>query len=262
MGDLRQGHTDYCAPLDRVVVCRVLPAPLFIWTLGGGGGKSPVEIPASFRVSQSCGKTIKNPTPKSPSMLCLSNLVLYSTETGLFALYGFGGILRQRSARLGYYENRGFRDYRHYWRDFFSPIWAGFWQKHKGTKSVLMQCVVFADFHEPCDDGNPPAIALLGLPLSESTITVIFYGVWARFLGWLGRYFCKRPRARCWVLSGEPPKRIAEAFGLYAFSGRADRVFWAPFLIAVATGISGSQRLGLLPRYRAVWARGYLCYAG
>jgi UMF1 family MFS transporter len=42
------------------------------------------------------------------------------------------------------------------------------------------------------------------------------------------------------------PGRMTEAFGLYALSGRAT-AFLAPFLIAVFTEISGSQRVGVAP---------------
>ena len=39
---------------------------------------------------------------------------------------------------------------------------------------------------------------------------------------------------------------MTEAFGLYALSGRATS-FLAPFLIAVFTDMSGSQRIGVAP---------------
>ena len=42
------------------------------------------------------------------------------------------------------------------------------------------------------------------------------------------------------------PERATEAFGLYALSGKAT-AFLAPFLIALATDLSGSQRLGISP---------------
>lgn len=42
------------------------------------------------------------------------------------------------------------------------------------------------------------------------------------------------------------PERAAEAFGLYALSGKAT-AFIAPFAIAVATDLSGSQRIGVAP---------------
>ena len=41
-------------------------------------------------------------------------------------------------------------------------------------------------------------------------------------------------------------ERMAEAFGLYALTGKATS-FIAPFLVALATGLSGSQRVGVVP---------------
>ena len=42
------------------------------------------------------------------------------------------------------------------------------------------------------------------------------------------------------------PERVTEAFGLYALSGKAT-TFVGPLLIAVATGMFDSQRLGVTP---------------
>ncbi|MEC9102502.1 MAG: MFS transporter, partial [Pseudomonadota bacterium] len=41
-------------------------------------------------------------------------------------------------------------------------------------------------------------------------------------------------------------ERATEGFGLYALSGKAT-AFLTPFLIALVTDLSGSQRIGLLP---------------
>ena len=42
------------------------------------------------------------------------------------------------------------------------------------------------------------------------------------------------------------PDRMTEAFGLYALSGKATS-FLAPALIAIASDLTGSQRLGITP---------------
>ena len=42
------------------------------------------------------------------------------------------------------------------------------------------------------------------------------------------------------------PERMTEAFGLYALSGKATS-FLAPALIAIASDVTGSQRLGITP---------------
>ncbi len=52
--------------------------------------------------------------------------------------------------------------------------------------------------------------------------------------------------SRTMVVWQSNPKRMTEAFGLYALSGKAT-TFLAPMLIAIASDISGSQRIGILP---------------
>ncbi len=52
--------------------------------------------------------------------------------------------------------------------------------------------------------------------------------------------------SRTMVVLQSNPQRMTEAFGLYALSGKAT-TFLAPALIAIASDISGSQRLGISP---------------
>ncbi|MCJ8138385.1 MFS transporter [Falsirhodobacter halotolerans] len=52
--------------------------------------------------------------------------------------------------------------------------------------------------------------------------------------------------SRTMVLDQADPARMTEAFGLFALSGKAT-AFLAPLLIGIATQISGSQRIGIVP---------------
>ncbi|MEE9313648.1 MAG: MFS transporter [Rhizobiaceae bacterium] len=52
--------------------------------------------------------------------------------------------------------------------------------------------------------------------------------------------------SRTLMVDQAEPGRMTEAFGLYALSGRAT-AFLAPFLVALFTDISDSQRIGMLP---------------
>lgn len=52
--------------------------------------------------------------------------------------------------------------------------------------------------------------------------------------------------SRTMMVNQANPERMAEAFGLYAFAGKATS-FLAPFLIAMMTGLTGDQRLGVTP---------------
>ncbi|NUB44867.1 MFS transporter [Fertoebacter nigrum] len=52
--------------------------------------------------------------------------------------------------------------------------------------------------------------------------------------------------SRTMMITQSDPDRMTESFGLYALAGKATS-FLAPFLIAVSTDISGSQRIGAAP---------------
>ena len=52
--------------------------------------------------------------------------------------------------------------------------------------------------------------------------------------------------SRTMMVQQANPERMTEAFGLYAFAGKATS-FLAPFLIALFTGLTGDQRLGVTP---------------
>ena len=52
--------------------------------------------------------------------------------------------------------------------------------------------------------------------------------------------------SRTLLVSRAPPERTAEWFGLFALTGKITS-FAGPFLVALATDISGSQRLGVVP---------------
>lgn len=52
--------------------------------------------------------------------------------------------------------------------------------------------------------------------------------------------------SRTMMVRHTTPERATEGFGLYALSGKAT-AFLAPFLIAVTTDLTGSQRIGFLP---------------
>ncbi len=86
---------------------------------------------------------------------------------------------------------------------------------------------------------------VLFIELSEKTVLpdVVFY-ICGGFIGAAGGAL--QAASRTLMADQAEPGRMAEAFGLYALSGRAT-AFLAPFLIAVFTDLSGSQRIGVLP---------------
>jgi UMF1 family MFS transporter len=52
--------------------------------------------------------------------------------------------------------------------------------------------------------------------------------------------------SRCMLVRQADPRRMTQGFGLYALAGKAT-AFIAPFSVAVATDLSGSQQMGITP---------------
>ncbi|KAF0676407.1 MFS transporter [Profundibacterium mesophilum] len=87
--------------------------------------------------------------------------------------------------------------------------------------------------------------SLFGMALAPGSALpdIVFYAVGA-VIGAAGGALQSASRSMM-VRQGDPA-RMTEAFGLYALSGKAT-AFIAPLSIAVATDLSGSQQLGIIP---------------
>ena len=86
---------------------------------------------------------------------------------------------------------------------------------------------------------------LLGVPLSEGSPLpdIVFYACGAA-IGAAGGTL--QAASRTMMVRQANPARMTEAFGLYALSGKVT-AFMAPGLVALATQITDSQRLGVAP---------------
>jgi UMF1 family MFS transporter len=86
---------------------------------------------------------------------------------------------------------------------------------------------------------------VFGLPVGpESRLPDIAFYVLGALIGAAGGALQSASRTMMVVQAN--PARMTEAFGLYALSGKAT-AFMAPLLIAVVTGLSGSQQAGIVP---------------
>ncbi|GIT92590.1 MFS transporter [Jannaschia pagri] len=87
--------------------------------------------------------------------------------------------------------------------------------------------------------------AFLFIPLSEGSLVpdVVFYIIGC-VIGGAGGVL--QAASRTMMVRHADPARPTEAFGLYALSGKAT-AFLAPALIWIATDLTGSARLGILP---------------
>lgn len=85
--------------------------------------------------------------------------------------------------------------------------------------------------------------ALFGLPLGRTGADALFYLCGATIGGAGGAL---QAASRTMMVRHTTPERSAEAFGLYALSGKAT-AFLAPASISLATSLSGSQNIGISP---------------
>jgi len=90
---------------------------------------------------------------------------------------------------------------------------------------------------------SPNAVAGIQLAEGSSLPDILFY-VAGALIGAAGGAL--QASSRNMMTRQANADRMTEAFGLYALSGKATS-FLAPFLIAVASDITGSQRLGITP---------------
>ncbi|MEH7827725.1 MFS transporter [Gemmobacter denitrificans] len=86
---------------------------------------------------------------------------------------------------------------------------------------------------------------IFGIPLAEgSSLPDIIMYVCGALIGAAGGTV--QSASRTMMVFHTTPERATEAFGLFALSGKAT-AFIAPFAIAVASDLSGSQRIGVAP---------------
>ena len=113
-----------------------------------------------------------------------------------------------------------------------------------GPRPVIITCIVVLLFTAILIVGLSRD-AVFGVPLAEgSAMPDILFFVAGGLIGAAGGAL--QSASRTMVVLQANPKRMTEAFGLYALSGKAT-TFLAPMLIAIVSDISGSQRLGVSP---------------
>ena len=85
--------------------------------------------------------------------------------------------------------------------------------------------------------------ALFGLVLGRTGTDAVFY-LCGAVIGGAGGAL--QAASRTMMVRHTRPEKSAEAFGLYALSGKAT-AFLAPALVGLVTGLSGSQNIGISP---------------
>ncbi|QBX33365.1 MFS transporter [Paracoccus liaowanqingii] len=221
----------------------VFMIPFFLWVREPREGHRPLRIRAALSDLWALIRSLRH--RRSLAAWLASSMF---SRDALNALYGFGGVYA--GTVLG-------------WPVFLAGIFGvvsaisaaliswlgGRADRAFGPRAVIAACIlalsavclllVGMDRTSVFGIPAPEAPLLAGLRLPD----LIFFACGAVIGGAGGAL---QSASRTMMVRHTTPERATEGFGLYALSGKAT-AFLAPFLIAVTTDLTGSQRLGFLP---------------
>ncbi|WP_366874710.1 MFS transporter [uncultured Roseobacter sp.] len=186
-------------------------------------------------------RTLKN-LPQHPSLLAYLGSSMFYRDA-LNGLYTFGGIYALGVLNWSITEIGVFGILAAISGAFFCWV-GGRIDRRIGPKPVIVTCCVALILTSGLIISLTPT-SVLGVTLSEgSSLPDIMFYVAGALIGAAGGVL--QASSRNMMTHQADPHRMTEAFGLYALSGKATS-FLAPALIALASDISGSQRLGITP---------------
>ena len=226
------------APLTAIWYV-VFMIPFFLWVRG-------VDNPDHQRYKfgkalTDLGQTLRG-LPKHPSLLAyLGSSMLY--RDALNGMYTFGGIyasgvLNWPIMKIGIFGIIGAVT-----GALFAWI-GGKADKAFGPKPVIVTCIlVLLATAIAIIMITPENVLGMAVPQGSPLPDIAFF-VCGGLIGAAGGAI--QSASRTMVVWQSNPARMTEAFGLYALSGKAT-TFLAPMLIAIASDISGSQRIGIFP---------------
>ncbi|MGZ9809066.1 MFS transporter [Pseudoroseicyclus sp. H15] len=188
-------------------------------------------------------RTLKTTIARVARQRSLRNFLIASMlyRDGLAALYAYGGIyatlvLHWQIMQVGIFG-------------VISAVAAailtwvgGRFDERLGPKPVLITCCLVLIVVSTVIIGISK-VDLYGIPLPEGGADIVFYLCGAAIGGAGGTLYSA---SRSLMVRHSDPERPAEAFGLFALSGRAT-AFLAPLLITIATWATGDNQLGFFP---------------
>lgn len=187
------------------------------------------------------GHTLKG-LPRHPSLLAYLGSSMFYRDA-LNGLYTFGGIYALGVLNWSITEIGVFGILAAISGAFFCWI-GGRLDRRIGPKPIIIACCIILILTSGLIISLTPS-SVLGLSLPEGSVlpNILFYLAGA-LIGAAGGVL--QASSRNMLTHQANPKRMTEAFGLYALSGKATS-FIAPALIALTSDLSGSQRLGVTP---------------
>ncbi|WP_187428548.1 MFS transporter [Roseobacter fucihabitans] len=180
--------------------------------------------------------------PRHPSLLAYLGSSMFYRDA-LNGLYTFGGIYALGVLNWSITEIGVFGILAATSGALFCWI-GGRLDRRIGPKPIIVACCIVLILTSGLIISLTPT-SVLGISLaSGSPLPNIMFYVAGALIGAAGGVL--QASSRNMMTHQADPERMTEAFGLYALSGKATS-FIAPALIALATDLSGSQRLGVTP---------------
>ena len=217
----------------------VFMVPFFMWA--PDTKRKPVDRDVIAKGFTQLGETLKTLPSQSSLFAYLMSSMFY--RDALNGLYIFGGIYA--AGVLG-------------WETFqlgvFGIIAAllgavGAWiggiiDTRIGPKPVINFCIVTLILVSALTiTTGPGEVLLMDVGADSGLPTLVFY-ICGGIIGAAGGSL--QSASRTMLVRQADPAKMTEAFGIYALAGKAT-AFLAPFLIALTTDLSGSQRVGVTP---------------
>ena len=209
--------------------------PFFLWVREG-----PVS-PRDSRTVNGLADTIRSlPGQKSLFAYLASSMFYRDALNGLFAFGGIyaTGVLGWTQIEIGVFGIASLVS---------GCIFAwlgGFADRKFGPKRVIVFCIALLSLVCAVIVTTSADMVLLFRVEEESRMPDIVFMLCGCLIGAGGGVL--QAVSRTMMVVQANPDRMTEAFGLYAFAGRAT-AFLAPALIATVTLVTGDQRLGVIP---------------
>ena len=217
----------------------VFMIPFFLWVR-----ESPAKltkIPSAGQGLRDLGKTLKS-LPQRPSMMSFLVSSMFYRDA-LNGIYTFGGIYAFGVLGWSLIEVGVFGIVGAVSGAFFA--WTGgLADRRYGPKPVITTCIL-ALLAAVVAIAAITRTSVIGLQVgAESAIPDIAFYFCGATIGAAGGAL--QAASRTMLVHQSRSERMTEAFGLYALAGKAT-AFLAPVAIAVASDLTGSQRLGVTP---------------
>ena len=220
----------------------VFMVPFFLWT--PDAPRRPVGTLAVREGLRNLGKTLAGlPSRRSLFGFLLSSMLYRDALNGLYFFGGIyaAGVLGWETFQLGVFGIVG-----------AVAGAAGAWvggrvDERMGPKPVILFTIaVLAVVSTIIISAGPGEVLFIavGSPESPSSLPDILFFVCGAVIGAAGGSL--QASSRSMLVRQAGSGGAAEAFGIYALSGKAT-AFLAPVLVALATSVSDSQRVGVTP---------------